>query len=191
MSSQLALIIVDMLKCFFQPPTEKLPLAKNLDKAAQNIKTVLEECRRCGIPVIYANDAFMPAEIPIDLHFKLFGVHAVKGDPLSEVTDLLTPTKNDFVVEKKVYDGFYNTRLDSILRELKVDTVIVTGTATDCCVKHTVMGAWERGYQPIIPKETVSCADDEQQQWALKYMERFYGARIVNVSDVMEMIRNA
>ncbi len=140
MPSKTALIIVDMLKCFFHP-TEKLPMLKNMEKVAESNKILLDECRQRGIPVIYSNDAFLPAEAPIDHHFKLFGVYAIKGTEGAEVIDLLTPTKNDFVIEKKLYDGFFNTRLDSVLRELGVDTVSVTGTWTNGCVQHTVMGA--------------------------------------------------
>lgn len=188
MQSKMALIIVDMLKSFFQP-TEKLPVSEYLLKVAENIKILVDECRKRGIPVIYANDAFLPAEVPIDHHFKLHGVHAVKGTPGAEVYDLIAPTEKDFVIEKKLYDGFYNTRLDSVLRELKVDTVMVTGTWTNCCVMHTVMGAWERLYQPIVPEDTVTCPDESEHQHALRYMEKYYGAKIVNLSESLDMIK--
>ena len=188
MTTRMALIIVDMLKAFFQP-TEKLPMPKNLDKVAGNIKILLDECRKRGIPVIYANDAFLPAEAPIDHHFKLFGVHAIKGTTSSEVIDMLAPGENDFVIEKKIYDGFYNTRLDSILREMKVDTVMVTGTWTDACVKHTVMGAWARLYQPILPEDAVTSPNEDEHQWALRYMKKFYAAEIVSMSEALDMIK--
>jgi nicotinamidase-related amidase len=189
MSSKVALIIVDMLKVFFEQ-TEKLPAAKNQSKVAQNIKILLDECRNRKIPVIYSNDAFNPAEAPIEPHFKIFGVHGIKGDPSSGVIDLLTPTQNDFVIEKRMYDGFYETRLDSVLRQLKVDTVIVTGTWTNGCVKHTVMGAWARSYCPIVVKDAVTCPDENEHNWALKYMEKFYQAKIVNVSEALDVIKS-
>lgn len=190
MPSKTALIIVDMLKCFFHP-TDKLPMPKNMEKVAESNKILLDECRRRGIPVIYSNDAFLPAEAPIDHHFKLFGVHAIKGTEGAEVIDLLTPTENDFVVEKKLYDGFFNTRLDSVLRELGVNTVIVTGTWTNGCVQHTVMGAWMRLYQPIVPEDAVTCPDENDQQGALRFMAKFYGAKIVNLSEALDIISKA
>ena len=190
MSARLALIIVDMMKVFFQQ-TEKLPASTTLASVAENIKVLLDECRRAGIPVIYSNDAFNPAEAPIEPHFKIFGVHGIKGDPSSEVIDLLAPTKDDFVIEKRMYDGFFETRLDSVLRQLRVDTVIVTGTWTNACVKHTVMGAWARSYNPIVPKEAVTCPDEKEHEWALRYMEKFYAAKIVGLSDALNMIKNS
>ena len=166
-----------------------MPVSKDLDKVAENIKTLLDDCRKHRIPVLYVNDAFQPAEAPIDHHFKLSEVHAIKGTEGAEVCDLLAPTENDFVIEKKLYDGFFNTRLDSVLRELGVDTVIVTGTWTNACVQHTVMGAWMRLYQPIVPEDAVTCPDENDHQLSLKYMERYYGAMIVNISEALDMIK--
>ena len=190
MASRMALIIVDMLKSFFQP-SEKIPVSENLYKVADNIKILIDECHRRGVPVIYSNDAFQPAEVPIDHHFKLHGVHAVKGTSGAEVYDLIAPTEKDFIIEKKLYDGFYNTRLDSVLRELQVNTVMVTGTWTNCCVMHTVMGAWVRLYQPIVPVDGVTCPDESDHKWALNYMEKYYGARMVNLSEAVDVIRGA
>jgi nicotinamidase-related amidase len=107
------------------------------------------------------------------------------------VIDLLTPTKDDFVIEKRMYDGFFETRLDSVLRQLRVDTVIVTGTWTNGCVKHTVMGAWARSYQPVVPEEAVTCPDEKEHEWALRYMKQFYAAKIVSLSEALDMIKNA
>jgi len=190
MSSSMALIIVDMLKIFFEQ-TQKLPASKNLDKTAQNIKILLDECRNRKIPVIYSNDAFNPAEAATEPHFRIFGVHAIKGDPLSEVIDMLAPTESDFVVEKRMYDGFFETRLDSVLRNLKVQTVMVTGTWTNACVKHTVMGAWARSYDPIVVKDAVTCPDENEHEWALEYMEKFYQAKIASLSEALDMIKSA
>lgn len=189
MPSKVALIIVDMLKVFFRD-TATLPASRKLEEVAQNTKILLDKCRQRKVPVIYSNDAFVPAEASIEPHFKIFGVHAIKGDPLSEVIDLLAPTKEDFIVEKRIYDGFFETRLDSVLRELKVATVIVTGTWTNACVKHTVMGAWARSYQPVVVKEAVTCPDDQEHEWAIKYMQKYYQARVLNLAEGLRLIQN-
>ena len=191
MQNKIALIIVDMLKVFFQPQSEKLKASQNMDAVSQSIKVLLDECRKCKIPVIYSNDAFCPAEAATEPHFKIRGVHAIKGDFLSEVIDLIAPTLDDFVVEKRMYDGFFETRLDTVLRNLKVEAVMVTGTWTNACVKHTVMGAWARSYDPIVVKDAVTCPDEKEHEWALKYMEKFYAAKIVDLSEALNMIKNS
>ncbi len=188
-----ALIIVDMMKCFFAPPSDndKLLPSQDLERVSQNIKRMVDACHPAAIPVIYVNDAFCPAEARTEPHFKLFGVHAIKGDPLSEVIDLIAPTEKDFIVEKRMYDGFYQTRLDTVLRSLGADTVLVTGTSTSACVQHTVLGAWERCYQPIVVTDAVCGTNIHDHDYALGYMKRNYGAQLVSISEALDLIAGA
>ena len=183
-----ALIIVDMMKCFFAPASDKLQTSMNLEKLSRNIRRLADACHLSATPVIYVNDAFCPAEANTEPHFKLFGVHAIKGDPLSEVIDPIAPTEKDFIVEKRMYDGFFQTRLDTVLRSLGVDTVLVTGTSTSACVQHTVLGAWERSYQPVVVTDAVSGTDQYDHDYALGYMARNYGARMMSSSEALALI---
>jgi nicotinamidase-related amidase len=191
MAMGLALIIVDMMKCFFVRQSEKLEPSPNVEGISRNIRRLVDECHRVKIPVVYSNDAFHPAEAATEPHFKLFGVHGIKGDPLSDVVDLLAPAPTDFVVEKRMYDGFFQTRLDTVLRSLNVDTVIVTGTWTSGCVQHTVLGAWEHCYLPIVVTDAVSCPDEQAHQYALQYMARNYAAKLVSLPEALALIRGA
>ena len=102
---------------------------------------------------------------------------ATLGTPEALVVKELEHDENrDFIVPKKLYDGFYNTRLDSILRELDVKTCVVTGTWTNACVQHTVMGAFCRGYDVLILEDCCSCPDEQEHDHAMAYMKKFYGA---------------
>jgi nicotinamidase-related amidase len=186
-----ALLVVDMLKCFFAPPSEQLPVSMDQEKLSRNIRRLLDGCHGARVPVVYANDAFCPAEADTEPHFKLFGVHAISGDPLSAVLDTIAPVDGDFVVEKRMYDGFFQTRLDTVLRSLRVDTVLVTGTSTSACVQHTVLGAWERSYQPIVVTDAVSGSDRRDHDYALAYMQRNYGARLVSTSEALDLFAGA
>jgi len=184
---KMALIIVDMMKCFAVRLDDRLP-ATDLDRVSQNIRRLIDECHLVKVPVVYSNDAFQPSEAATEPHFKLFGVHGIKGDPLSDVIDLIAPLETDFVVDKRMYDGFFQTRLDTVLRSLKVDTVLVTGTWTSGCVQHTVLGAWEHCYEPIVVTDAVTCPDEKAHKYALEYMARNYGARLVSLSEALSLI---
>ena len=141
-----ALLVVDMLTDFLAPKPG-LETPTRIRSLIDNNRTVCRFARRIGMPVVFVNDAFQKTEIPIDRHFKLSIPHAIIGTKEALVVDELEyDAGKDFIVEKKLYDGFYNTRLDSILRELDVKTCVITGTWTNACVQHTAMGAFCRGY---------------------------------------------
>ena len=175
-----ALLVVDMLTDFLAPKPG-LDTPKRISSLIENNRKVCRFARRKGIPVVFVNDAFQKTEIPIDRHFKLTIPHAIIGTKEALVVEELEYDENkDFIVEKKLYDGFYNTRLDSILRELDVKVCVVTGTWTDACVQHTVMGAFCRGYDSVLLKDCCACPDETEHERALAYMKKFYGAQAID-----------
>ena len=183
-----ALLVVDMLADFLAPKPG-LATPTGVASLIENNRTVCRFARGKGIPVVFVNDAFQKTEIPIDRHFKLTIPHAIIGTKEALAVGQLEYDDNkDFIVEKKLYDGFYNTRLDSILRELDVKTCVVTGTWTDACVQHTVMGAFCRGYDIILLKDCCTCPDEAEHDHALAYMRRFYGIQAIDAGAWMERL---
>ena len=180
--SRTALLVVDMLTDFLAPkPGLETPTA--IASLIENNKNVCRFARRADIPVVFVNDAFQKTEIPIDRHFKLSIPHAIIGTKEALVIDELEyDEKVDFIVEKKLYDGFYNTRLDSIW----------PGTGREERRGHRYLdkrlcaaydhGCVCRGYDDTILEDCCSCPDEGEHEHALAYMKKFYGANAVSSS---------
>jgi nicotinamidase-related amidase len=152
-----------------------------MQKLLANNQKVVRKAREFRVPVIFVNDSFQKTEIPIDRHFKLSSPHAIQGTEEAKVVKELEYDENvDFIVPKKLYAGFYNTRLDSVLRELDMKKCVVTGTWTHVCVQHTAMGAWCRGYDVTLLKDCCSCPDQRAHDYALEYMKSFYAAEVTD-----------
>ncbi|MFD9099378.1 cysteine hydrolase family protein [Streptomyces collinus] len=73
------------------------------------------------------------------------------------------PPPNEVVIRKPSYGAFYDTPLDTMLRNLGRDTVIVTGTLTNYCCGTTARQAYERGYKVVFGSD-VTATDDESRQ---------------------------
>lgn len=175
-----AVLIVDMLKCFFVP-TEKLPVPTRVKEILNTNQKVLRFARANDIPVIFVDDNFQKSEVPLDRHFKIHGVHAVDGTEGAQIADELEyDAERDLVVPKKLYDGFFNTRLDSVLRELEVKDCVVTGIYTNACVQHTVMGAWCRCYDVIVLQDCCAGPDEKSHEASLEYMKWLYAAEVID-----------
>ncbi|WP_309492632.1 isochorismatase family cysteine hydrolase [Candidatus Hecatella orcuttiae] len=174
-----ALIVIDMLNDFVKGAL-KCPRAQRI---IPQIRKLIRAARKKGVKVIYANDAHLPA---VDAEFDVWGAHAVKGTKGAEVIDELKPQKGDFVIEKRRYSGFFETDLDILLRELKVDRVILTGLHTNCCVKHTAADAMFRGYKIIIPEDGVEAFSEEDHRSGLEYLKKFYKASVMSTREVLE-----
>ncbi len=170
-----ALLVIDMLNDFVR---EGAPLeVPSTRKVIPAIKKEIDRAHREGEPVIFVCDAHEPN----DSEFKRFGwpEHAVKGTLGAQVVDELKPGKDDIVVEKTTYSGFYNTKLQSTLETLGVDTVRLTGCVTHICVLFTASDAVLRGYNVEVVKDAVAGLSDEDHEAGLRIMKNVLGAKIL------------
>ena len=173
-----ALIIVDMLKDFVDgqlanPRSERIvaPLGRLLSHAREN-----------GWVVVFSNDAHQPG----DPELKVWGDHAMAGDPGAEVIDELAPREgaNEIVSPKRAYGAFDGTGLEEELRDRGVDEVVITGQHTHICVRHSSYGALIRGFDVTIPRDAVCAFEGVDEDEALEYLEKTYGARVTTVDEL-------
>ncbi len=172
-----ALLIIDMLEVFVRGRLR----AEGAEEIIPVIARLRSEFRRRGLPVIYTNDA----HYEFDFEVRHWGPHAIRGSREAEVVPELKPEEGDFIVLKRRYDAFFATDLDLLLRELGVDTVVLTGVATDICVLHTAAGAFFRGYRVVVVEDGVAGVTRESHRWALEYMRRVYGAEVRKAEEVL------
>ena len=152
-------------------------------KIIPNIKALLEYARSQKAPVVYATDAHLSG---VDPEFDVWGPHAVAGSWGADIVNELRPSKEDFRVLKRKYSAFQGTDLDQLLRELKVDTVILTGVVTDICIQHTAADAFFRGYRIIVPEDCVEAVDAKTQAEAIRFIRKAYGPEITTSEQLMK-----
>ena len=74
----------------------------------------------------------------------------------TDIVDELRPQKDDLVVYKTRYSGFYNTDLDAILKRRGMRTLIMMGSTTSVCVESTLRDAMFRDYSPVLLADCTS-----------------------------------
>jgi len=147
------------------------------------IRRLLERARGLGVPVIYVTDAHLPGA---DREFEVWPRHAEKGSEGARVLDEIRPLEGDHRIEKRRYSCFYATGLDALLRELGVDTVVLTGLVTHICIQHTAADAFFRGYRVVVPGDCVQAPTEEAHEASLRYMEEMYGAEVTSSEALIE-----
>lgn len=173
-----AILVVDMLNDFVTGAL-KCPRGEAIvPKTAE----LLDAARRYGVPVIFCNDAHIKG---IDHELKLWGDHAIAGTPGAQVIPELKQSSKDYVVPKRRYSGFFHTDLDLLLKELGVDTVIMTGLHTHMCVRHTSADAYQLGYDVVVAKDATNSFTEEDYVYGLKYLHEVYGAEITDVDTLI------
>lgn len=154
LSKKDALIVVDMQLDFM--PDGALPVPEG-DKIVPRLNEYIKLFSSLGLPVFFTRDWHPPDHISFKEQGGIWPPHCVQNTPGAMFhPDLYIPSDNRFIISKAfsrdfdAYSGFQGTALDSLLKERGIKRVFVGGVATDYCVKNTVLGALNLGYQAFL-----------------------------------------
>lgn len=177
MKSHQAILVIDMLNDFITGEL-KCERAENI---IPNLQRLLAGARQAGVPVIYSGDAHLPS----DFELNVWGEHAMAGTEGAQVIPELAPQDGDYEVPKRTYSAFHETGLESLLRSLDVDTVVITGIHTNICDRHTTADAFFRGFHAEVVTDGVDAFTAEEHQQGLEYLEKVYGARLASTDELL------
>lgn len=181
MEKKYAILVVDMLNDFV---TGALKCDRGLAIVPKTAE-LLNGAREKNIPVIFCNDAHLKG---IDHELKFWGDHAIAGTEGAKVIPELGLCESDYVVPKRRYSGFFHTDLDLLLRELGVNTVVLTGLHTHMCVRHTAADAYQLGYDIVVIKDATNSFTAEDYEYGLKYLKDTYGAEITDTDTFLASV---
>ncbi len=168
------LIVVDMLVGFLEKG-KPLDCGDDARRIVPFVRNKVEEFVRSGDPVIFVKDSHAPD----DAEFKMFPPHCVAGTEEAElIEELRRYERNGVVVPKTRYSGFYGTKLEEILDELKPEVVEVVGVCTNICVLYTVEGLRNRDYSVVVHRDGVASFDRNAHEFALVQMRDVLGANV-------------
>ena len=150
------------------------PAHAKSQNAVENVKSLAAAAREAGVPVIHIWYIVEQGAPGLKQNAPLFqGVKGdnglVRGSWGAAPAEGLEPQPGDHVVEKMRMNGFYDTRLDILLRGLGVETLIITGAWTNMSIEHTARHAADAGYRAVVASDGTSTVSDEWQRAALEY----------------------
>ena len=165
-----AVVVIDMQNDFCTPGGWLHHIGVDVSparRAVAGLSPLLPALRRAGVPVIWVNWGNRPDRLnlsPALLHvYNPAGDGTGLGDTLpngapvleknswgAAIVDELTREPGDIHVDKFRMSGFWDTPLDSILRNLRVETVLFGGVNADQCVMATLQDANFLGYDTIL-----------------------------------------
>src|SRR5436305_11246428 len=165
-----ALLLIDVINDFNFPEADHL--LKYARPTARHLLRLKQRAQKVGVPVIYVNDNFGRWKSD----FRRTVEHCARHGRGREVVKLLRPEENDYFVLKPKHSGFFSTSLDTLLRYLETQTLILTGIAGNFCVLFTANDAYMRDFNLFVPSDcTVSNTKNENDS-ALALMRKFLKA---------------
>jgi ureidoacrylate peracid hydrolase len=171
---KVALMVIDMQNNFVH--SKGTFGSRGIDLSAaqriiEPISKIATACRGKGIPVIHTRHTFRPDfRDRSTMYFELlYGRHramaseaewAAKQQQAGSLTkdnwnsafvDELTPVEGDVIIDSKhLFNCFFQTDLELVLRGMGAETLIVTGVSTSVCVETTIRDAFHRGFRCVL-----------------------------------------
>jgi nicotinamidase-related amidase len=159
--------------------------------AKEALYPALTAAREIGMKIIYLNNSAPKIELAnsefskmLQRHFntdmeRMFAEDNV--DPREyhfgpsdhvKISKLFEPRENEYFIRKHVYSGFVGTRLDLLLRYLKVHNLFVVGYSADACLLTTVIDALWYDYKSILLRDCTLANEMPEEQAELLGTQR-------------------
>ena len=182
-----ALLIIDMQNAFLEPGA-MLEAPMGRDIIARLVK-LIAECRNLGVPVIWVRlDSSAPyGGLLLEKYPSLREQQVLyKGTHSFDLfSDMPAPLENEFHIVKHKYDAFHRTDLDTLLRNIGADTVIITGVTTNCCCESTARSAFEHDYKVAFTSDGTAAFEQRLHEATLGTVRELFG-RVLSVDEVIE-----
>ncbi len=207
--ARIAVLAIDTHRGHLDPEVATMPVAADI--AAEVVaasERLLDATRSVGIPTVYLvmhnrilggqseylRNPFWRAvegareQLTPDLPSTI-KAHNLPGSTGIEVMPELAPLESDYVITSKHrLSSFIDTDLESTLRTLGVDTVILIGINTNTCVLCAAFEAFNRDYAVIVASDCVhSMYGDDLHEFGLENVARCFGW-VLSVDEIAEKL---
>ena len=201
----IALVVVDMQRDFLEPGGFGASLGNDVERLRDiipNISNLMRIFRRASLCIVHTKEGHKPdlSDCPRQ---KLrpaknglaigdpgpMGRLLISGEPGNDFISEVGPLKGEIVITKPGKGAFYKTRLNEILRDLEISTLLFTGVTTEVCVQTSMREAADRGFQTLIVNDATTSYFDEYHSSTIDMMTSQGG--IVGCSLTTEQTINA
>jgi nicotinamidase-related amidase len=188
-SSRCAVLVIDMQNSFVEAGAVfEAPKGREI---IPYVDRVVQYARGHDIPVIWTQSDHSPPggglileRYPVIKHTR----ELWKGDRSFDLYDDMTqPREGEHRIVKHKYDAFHDTDLDTVLKNLHKDTVIITGVATEVCCESTARAAFFREYRVVFLRDATGAFNPDLQDLTCDRIDLLFG-RVLNTDEMLKAL---
>lgn len=181
-----ALLVIDMQKFFLDPNSPTFTCGGLA--IIPTIKQLISAFRQANRPVIYTRHIHHQDHIDAGIMGWWWEGMCLEGSPESEIQNEIAPLPNEKVILKHRYSAFYNTDLETILRCLKVEDLVISGIMTNMCCESTARDAYYRDYKIFFLADATGSINEEMHLASLLNLA-FGFAFVTTAKSIIQQLR--
>lgn len=182
-----ALIVIDMQYFFLDSASPSFTCGGLA--ILPKLKKIIHAFREAGRPVIFTRHVHHPDGSDAGITGWWWEGMCKEGTPESEIHQELAPKSNEKVVFKHRYSAFYNTDLETVLRGLKVEDLVIAGIMTNMCCESTARDAYFRDYRVFFLADGTGSVTEEMHLSSLLNLA-FGFAWVTDIDQVVAQLGN-
>ena len=176
-----ALLVIDMQKFFLDPNSPSFTCGGLA--ILSNTRNLIDAFRKAKRPVIFTRHVHHPDHIDSGIMGWWWEGMCIEGSPESEIHDDLKPRPREKVILKHRYSAFYNTDLETVLRCMKIEDIVITGIMTNMCCESTARDAYFRDYRLFFPADCTGSIAEEMHLASL--LNLAFGFAYITTTDAI------
>ena len=163
-----ALLIIDMVKDNFDG-SKNLPITPFALKTIPRLNHLISIFREQNWPIVFSTDAFHHQDF---IFTGRMHPHSLAGTEGAEVFEDLDKTDEDLWLPKPRFSAFFQTNLETWLRERDVTLCAVGGISTNFCVVATVMDALCHDFKAVLLEDCSAAFSEALHEQTLNLYRR-------------------
>lgn len=187
MAGNMAVLVIDMVRDFTDMEHGLVP-NEPASKMVDTVHDFVQQARSLGATIIWVIDSHRPGKRDWELENVRY--HCEGGTIGVELAPPLEPLPEDYLFTKRRYSAFVGTDLDLILRDNHIDTVVLTGTKTNVCIRATAQDAFSHNYHVVVPRECVATDKPHLHEANLEDIGKYMG-KVISVDDTLQLLAQA
>lgn len=180
-----ALVVIDMQNDFCAPGGFGERLGNDISSTRSIIPVisrVIAAARFAGLMIVHTREGHLPdlSDCPPSKLRRSrrqgagigdegpMGRILIRGERGHAIVPELTPEAGEIIIDKPGKGAFYQTDLQAILEQNRIEALILCGVTTHVCVHTTLREANDRGYECLVLEDATAAFDPEDHAAALR-----------------------
>ena len=167
----------------------------HVERSVDRLLPFIAQCRQLGLPIVFVRTIHSNWTDSDSWLGRMAGggkvMQICRPDTWGADFYKVAPQANDFVTTKHRFSGFVGTDLNLVLRARGLETLLMTGVASNVCVETTARDGYNLDFRIIYVEDCCGAFSADEHASAITNMSKYFGivAGSKLLAEIMEGLR--